>query len=478
MKHARLAVALLLLLAVLTLGACHTTSPDTADTTTPAETTPAETSPADGEVKEQKYFYYLFPARIQEDAEGRRFVQAECKVSLNTDVCKEFNSQSPFPARAWLVLPDGSKIASEPITDVEKQVYTNKFEKITTFSFYGLPNGFNVGKYDFLVSEYDDTTGEGDYEKKLFEDVTTEISTGRYEFELEGDLIFKLGYQCKSLIADIYCIVTCVSGRDYYTSSNGFYYTGAELIAPDGTTYKFNPLVSEGTKRADVKPGDVFKEEIYFENLPLDLAPGKYDLLVWNTTNGQSKTLFENVTVRFEDIHTISSREVMENYPPTASLSSADQVQRVGIRMGDAIVEGYEYIVDAVKCEFYNEQTNVATYITPEMTLPYPNYARSAANGEMPIIKYSDDIEIINNLDYVYSYDGDICFVPLFENAANGPVSTPTVPGVYYTEIRSTMWPPYYQDDNGNKAPSGMPKPQVGELYPFTYCHGFIVYVE
>ena len=271
--------------------------------TTPTETTLSEVISGNDETKTSKY-YYLGDPLLKEDSDGQRYVQAIVILSCYPKCDVLDNGQSTHSARAWLILPDGTKIAAAP-TDAKEQNSDNDDHRyIITFMFYGLPDDFDIGKYDFLVSEYDDVTGDGDYHKTLFEDITVGTCTAKYEFALEGELVISEGYQGKTLIGAITCITTCVSGRDYYTSPSGMYYADAKLIAPDGTAYNFNPTVTEATMQVNAQAGDVFKEQIYFEYLPLDLAPGKYDIQVWNTTNGQSERLFEDVPVSFESENT------------------------------------------------------------------------------------------------------------------------------------------------------------------------------
>ena len=130
------------------------------------------------------------------------------------------------------------------------------------------------------------------------------IRTAKYDFELHGDVVLSPNKAGTYLFGEIECTVTCVSGRDYYEGGNPVDPARAWLIMPDGTKYSAaNPAPPEGAL-VDVKAGDTIKTTLSFSHLPLDFAPGEYDILVseYDDSTGEgdySKKLFEKVTVRF-----------------------------------------------------------------------------------------------------------------------------------------------------------------------------------
>lgn len=281
MKHTRIIFALLLLLATLILSGCHTPSPDTADTTTPAETTPALTTPSESDIRTAEYDFELwgYGPVIKIDDAGERYVQLDLLVSCISGRDYYISSHSFSPARAWLLLPDNAAIipsAPQDVTVTPTQIDVNAGDSFNvSLRFYDLPQDFDVGSYDFLVSEYDDVTGDGDHDKRLLEDVEVGIYTAKYDFELQGDVVLGLGYRGNYLSARISCTTTCISGRGIYWDGGNFAPVGkAELIAPDGTIYTFSPLRTTAVTQVNVKQGDVFEDKIVFEHLPLDLAPG------------------------------------------------------------------------------------------------------------------------------------------------------------------------------------------------------------
>ena len=131
------------------------------------------------------------------------------------------------------------------------------------------------------------------------------IRTAKYDFELHGDVVLSPNKAGTHLFGEIECTVTCVSGLDYYRGNHGFSPARAWLIMPDGTEYfALNP-VTDDMPMIKVRSGEAFKTTLHFENLPLDFAPGEYDILVseYDDSTGEgdySKKLFEKVTVRFE----------------------------------------------------------------------------------------------------------------------------------------------------------------------------------
>lgn len=137
------------------------------------------------------------------------------------------------------------------------------------------------------------------------------IRTAKYDFELHGDVVLSPNKAGTYLNGEIECTVTCVSGRDYYEGGNPVDPVRAWLIMPDGTKYSAaNPAPPEGAL-VDVKAGDTIKTTLSFSHLPLDFAPGEYDILVseYDNSTGEgdySKKLFEKVTIRFEEENTIT----------------------------------------------------------------------------------------------------------------------------------------------------------------------------
>lgn len=71
--------------------------------------------------------------------------------------------------------PDNAEIipsAPQGVTVTPTQIDVNAGDSFNvSLRFYDLPPDFDVGSYDFLVSEYDDATGDGDHDKRLFEGI-------------------------------------------------------------------------------------------------------------------------------------------------------------------------------------------------------------------------------------------------------------------------------------------------------------------
>ena len=177
MKHTKLTLALLLLLVALMLFGCHAPSPDNAETTTPDETTPALTTPSESDIRTAEYDFELwgYGPVIKIDDAGERYVQLDLLVSCVSGRDYYIGSHSFSPARGWLLLPDNAAIipsAPQDVTVTPTQIDVNAGDSFNvSLRFYDLPEDFDVGRYDFLVSEYDDATGDGDHDKRLFEGI-------------------------------------------------------------------------------------------------------------------------------------------------------------------------------------------------------------------------------------------------------------------------------------------------------------------
>ena len=177
MKHTKLIPVLLLLLATLTLSGCHTPSPDTAETTTPSDTTPALTTPSESDIRTAEYDFELwgYGPVIKIDDAGERYVQLDLLVSCVSGRDYYISSHSFSPARGWLLIPDIAAIipsAPQDVTVTPTQIDVNVGDSFNvSLRFYDLPQDFDVGSYDFLVSEYDDATGDSDHDKRLFEGI-------------------------------------------------------------------------------------------------------------------------------------------------------------------------------------------------------------------------------------------------------------------------------------------------------------------
>ena len=259
------------------------------------------------------------------------------------------------------------------------------------------------------------------------------IRTAKYDFELEGDIILKEGYRGESLSAFVYCTTTCVSGRDYFQNPSGLYYTSAELIAPDGTIYKFNPPVPPAVTQVNVKRGDVFKEHIFFEELPLELAPGKYDLRVWNTTSGRSEKLFEDVTVRFDEEAPAETMPAVQLPPLSESLASEADVKGVGVEMDGVIVEAKRYSYISYQCCGYDETTGEYYYSSwGENFLPGRYDTQKLIDEGCPIVKYSSNYQMIDNIENNSSSGVSLwgVFNSDFDNGVYQ--SVPSDPGLYW----------------------------------------------
>ena len=302
-------IIIFFLITCVIITACTHQISDNDSETTPTDTTLTQTTPADSEIRTAKYDFEIslpFYPVLKQDKDGKQYVNLDFKVTCVSGRDYYMSSHGFSPARAWLILPDGTKIsAANPVSDAVTQIDINEGDVFgENLHFYELPDSFEPGKYSFLISEYDDVTGDGDYDKELFEDITVGSMTAKYEFELHGDVILKSFSGSDSLSASIPCTVTCVDGCDFYMSANSPVFAYAWLIMPDGTKYSELRLVNHAHTQVYVLPGVEIQESFSFGKLPHDFVPGKYDIFVSTSPDFDNRIvshkLFENVTVRFE----------------------------------------------------------------------------------------------------------------------------------------------------------------------------------
>ncbi len=79
-----------------------------------------------------------------------------------------------FPARGWIIMPDGSMIASVSPNDrtYSTQVDIEEGDTFNSVIYFNVPiDDFVPGKYDMIISENYDVTGKGDFCRKTFNDV-------------------------------------------------------------------------------------------------------------------------------------------------------------------------------------------------------------------------------------------------------------------------------------------------------------------
>ena len=150
MKHTKILFALVLLFSMLMLSSCG--------------------------IRTAKYDFELHGDVILSPGYNGTYLygQIECTVTCVSGLDYYRGNHGFAPARAWLIMPDGTEyFALNPVTDDMPMIKVRSGEAFkTTLHFENLPLDFVPGEYDILVSEYDDSTGEGDYSKKLFEKVT------------------------------------------------------------------------------------------------------------------------------------------------------------------------------------------------------------------------------------------------------------------------------------------------------------------
>ena len=161
----------------LTLTACSNHQSDlqfdiTVDTTVDTTT---GTVKSDSEIRTAKYdFEILEYPIVGRYSDGRLYVKMYYKMICVSGYDYYESGHSFGGARAWLVLPDGRKIAAaNAIIDFPTQIDIKQgdvFQDYLVFS--GLPDNFTAGGYDIIISEYDDYSGQGDYSRKQFQNVT------------------------------------------------------------------------------------------------------------------------------------------------------------------------------------------------------------------------------------------------------------------------------------------------------------------
>ncbi len=167
-----------------------------------------------------------------------------------------------------------------------------------------------------------------------------------------------------------------------------------------------------------------------------------------------------------------------QKQPYAQSLSSADDIKRVGIRMGDVIAEGQEQLLAfSATDENNNYKVIDSNYVRDEVTLL----------STSPVIKYTPDYELIINLDNVYTYENGQPFTPYAfysydpELGSRGGYREVTEPlqaqGAYLMEIIVGVWSPRLVSSEPDRAPQLPPK-QSNTVYPESYTYYFTVIVE
>ena len=299
------------------------------------------------------------------------------------------------------------------------------------------------------------------------------IRTAKYDFELHGDVILSPGYSGTYLYGQIECTVTCVSGLDYYRGNHGFAPARAWLIMPDGTEYfALNP-VTDDMPMIKVRSGEAFKTTLHFENLPLDFAPGEYDILVseYDDSTGEgdySKKLFEKVTVRFDEEAPAETTPAVQLPPLSESLASEADVKGVGVEMDGVIVEAKRFAIFTYQCCGYNQETGEYYYSPWSEGLLglYDDTAKLIDYG-CPVVKYSLNYRLINNIENKNSMGVALLNVRNSDMEVVG-VTVPSEPGFYWMVFWSNYKHPMYHE--------GI-TPIVDEWYPVEeqYWVGVIV---
>ena len=264
------------------------------------------------------------------------------------------------------------------------------------------------------------------------------IRTAKYDFELHGDVVLSPNKAGTYLNGRIECTVTCVSGRDYYEGGNPVDPARAWLIMPDGTKYSAaNPAPPEGAL-VDVKAGDTIKTTLSFSHLPLDFAPGEYDILVseYDDSTGEgdySKKLFEKVTVRFGEEAPAETTPAVQLPPLSESLASEADVKGVGVEMDGVIVEAKRYSWISYQCCAYDEATGEYYYSSEGengMLVLYDS--QRLVDEGCPVVKYSQNYQLINNINTPGASGPSLYAVYDAELNNNVGHSVPSAPGLYW----------------------------------------------
>ena len=159
--------------------------------------------------------------------------------------------------------------------------------------------------------------------------------------------------------------------------------------------------------------------------------------------------------------------------PLADSLASADEIKRVGIRMGRVIVEGNEQLLAFSATDENNCYIVIdSSYVRDDVTLL----------GTSPVVKYSTDYELIINLDNVYTDETGapftVCRFYVYDPAVGyyRAVSDPVEegPGVYLMEVLVGVWSPLLAEWYPERAPE-LPPRQPNTVYPESYVYYFTV---
>ena len=209
--------------------------------------------------------------------------------------------------------------------------------------------------------------------------------------------------------------------------------------------------------------------------MPYPAYPGAYLMVIpiEGQYKGQQIQIVHNRTLETMPAEPMPSAELPT---PSESLASPDDVQRVGIKMGDVIVEGLERVYAVGATDENNNNIPIDMFYEPDCE----ELLKAAA-----VVRYSPDYEEIINLENVYTAPDGKPFVFSrlwgYSPSQNGKYSIitdpPTSRGVYLLEITVDVWSPIMAEREPERAPKLPPK-QPSTTYPEGYAYYFTVIVE
>lgn len=173
--------------------------------------------------------------------------------------------------------------------------------------------------------------------------------------------------------------------------------------------------------------------------------------------------LFEDVTVGFEQADP-------STLPPLSQgLPSADNVQGIGIKMGDTIAEAKSFAATAYKCNGVDEAAEDNFYYSDLTKLNIEDSydtQKLLAEG-CPVLKYESAYDLINNIKQNKVTDVSLSRI-LDARMQHMESGMPPVPGFYWMVFTVS-----YDHPQANKEIT----PTIGEWYTVEeqYCIGVIV---
>lgn len=179
-----------------------------------------------------------------------------------------------------------------------------------------------------------------------------------------------------------------------------------------------------------------------------------------------------------EEINSAEIAALLEKYTLVESLSSVDDVQRVGIKWGDMIVEAKGYVANSIQCNSYDEATG-KYYYNPmgEQYMDPFTFSGMFAELDVPIIKITREqsalpIVPINNIEDKSNITGGPGLYLGLDGKDGTMGASPPYdnPGVYWMAFSVDYINPQFNED--------ILTPVPGEWYPIQEFYWIGVIVE